>query len=100
MEPQDLLDKKAAKEYVPKWVTALCATLMFLSVFINSIGLNLMQINGALTTRLVNAIEGTGEGPKTVGGSSKSLAERQFMEINARLKDLEKDSHSPTKPKE
>lgn len=57
MANEDIIDNEQIKRNVPKWVITFCATLMFLSVFINSIGLNLMQINGALTNVIIRSLE-------------------------------------------
>jgi hypothetical protein len=80
----DILTDKEIKSNVPKWVIAFCATLMFLSVFINSIGLNLMQINGALTAHIIKLINND--------DPSDELKE-QLKQIKLDIIELKKDSH-------
>ena len=52
----ELLTKKDIKNNVPKAVLVIFSTLMALSVFLNSIGLNLTQINTAYTEAIVERI--------------------------------------------
>jgi hypothetical protein len=106
MKNDDLMDATEVKKNVPGWVYSTCATLMFLSVFINSIGLNLMQINGALTTRLVNKIEGSPMGTGDNKNNNdiqdikqkldKVVTKEDLVELLNRIKALEGVSHSPT----
>lgn len=109
MKKEDLLDAETIKKSVPKWVISLCATLMFLSVFINSIGLNLMQINGALTERIVTRIEDRpllGDDstlPEKEGGASEKISEgeppnrgAEILEaLEKRVVALEAIAHKP-----
>lgn len=80
----EILNNKDIKRNVPRWVMSFCATLMFLSVFINSIGLNLMQINGALTESIVKKINGIDE--------SEGL-KKEIERLNLEVEKLKKLSH-------
>ena len=93
---KETLEPKDLKKDVPRWVVATCATLMFLSVFINSIGLNLMQINGALTNRLIERIEG----PEVLRDRQdlRNVLE-ELKDIHEELEDLKALSHPPAKRK-
>jgi len=50
-----LSDKDIKKKTYP-WVMNLCASLAAISIFLNSIGFNLMQINGAATEYIIRWI--------------------------------------------
>jgi hypothetical protein len=96
MKKEDLLDAETVKRNVPKWVVATCATLMFLSVFINSIGLNLMQVNGALTNKIVASLEAPQKAREDV--KTIKINEHQPLDLEAikeRLRALEAISHKP-----
>jgi hypothetical protein len=92
-----ILTDKEIKRKASPFVVNLCATLAVLSIFVNSIGLNLMQINGAVTDYIITAINNT----KPVADNKtnndikalQSIAVYQQKQITA----LQKDSHSPIK---
>ena len=110
MSKEDLLSEDKIKENVPKWVLSTGYTLLFLSVFINSIGLNLMQINGALTENVVSRIESSGDlsGDSASDDNNKNIQEiirgldevatkEDVERIIKRIEELEAVSHEPTK---
>ena len=94
METQDLLGPKEIKSNVPRWVIAWCATLMFLSVFINSIGFNLMSVNEALTQHVVAAIESK---TKVVPDNNKVFERiiERIIKLEEEIELLKIDSHPP-----
>ena len=53
---EDIVTAKQLHDAVPKWLIGFVGSLMAVSLFINSIGFNLMSVNGALTEYAVNSI--------------------------------------------
>jgi len=87
---KDLVSTEEMKKHIPKWLIGFGGSLMFISIFINSIGFNLMSINSALTDHVIAAIES-----KTlVIPTNPKLLER-IRALEAEVKLLKKDSHSP-----
>jgi len=113
MNKEELLTEDAIKKNVPKWVLSTGYTLLFLSVFINSIGLNLMQINSSLTDVIVARLDAKAEKMGEAGkGSVKdynnnknikdikvsledAVTKEDIALILKRLKELEAVSHAP-----
>ena len=86
----ELLSEREIKKNVPKWVLSTGYTLMFLSVFINSIGLNLMQINTALTNNIVTRLEvsdSTSPGNPSTNNNNNNIQEIRTLLENAATKD-------------
>lgn len=96
MSDQDLLSKKELKDSIPGWVKSFCATLVCLSLFINSIGLNLMQINTALTEHLVNKIKGRSANTQKIEekiNAINSKCQSKFDKIESDIEILKINSH-------
>lgn len=83
----DIISPKELKTSIPNWVKSFCATLVCISLFINSIGLNLMQINTALTNYVVKKIDGRSE-------ESKRFEEKLSL-LEREVKELKINSHKP-----
>ncbi len=87
------------KKYVPKWLIGFGGSLMFISLFLNSIGFNLMAVNTALTEHLIKGIK---EADKdlialhTTELMKKHKIIERLIELEAGVRDLKEDSHSPT----
>ena len=53
----ELVSNKDIKKHAYPWVMNLVITLTAFSIFLNSIGFNLMQINGAITDNIVRKFD-------------------------------------------
>ena len=53
---EEIITTQQMKDAIPKWLVGFIGSLMGLSLFINSIGFNLMSVNGALTEYVVSSI--------------------------------------------
>ena len=88
----DLLSKEIISKGASIKVKSFCYTLGFISIFINSIGLNLTQINTAYTEYIVRWIN-SDELPVT--REELDLAKEELAQIKADIQALKKDSHEP-----
>lgn len=81
----EIISPKELKSSIPNWVKSFCATLVCISLFINSIGLNLMQINTAVTNYIVNKIDGR---------PNKEFEDR-ILKLEQEIDQLKEFSHKP-----
>jgi hypothetical protein len=86
----DLLSKESINKGASSKVKSFCYTLGFISIFINSIGLNLTQINTALTEKIVEEINSS-ESPVIRKELEKAKAELKSIRLD--IEELKKDSH-------
>ena len=83
---EDIVTAKQLHDAVPKWLIGFVGSLMAVSLFINSIGFNLMSVNGALTEYAVNSIaarEGGKATPKLVARIEKLEHEIKELKLLA-----------------
>lgn len=88
----DLLSKENINKGASSKVKSFCYTLGFISIFVNSIGLNLTQINTAYTEHVVRMINSE-EIPVT--RKELDLARAELEQIKLDVEQLKKDSHEP-----
>jgi hypothetical protein len=89
----DLLSKASIDKGASSKVKSFCYTLGFVSIFVNSIGLNLTQINTAYTEHIVKVIDG-----EDIVNSDELIKEIEQLKLD--VAELQQDSHKSTVLKE
>lgn len=88
----DLLSKESIDKGASSKVKSFCYTLGFISIFVNSIGLNLTQINTAYTEHIVRMIDSDDNNV-----SVELLKELEQLKLD--VAELKEDSHKSIKVK-
>ena len=94
MEPTELVSNDEMKKAIPKWLIGFGGSLMFISLFINSIGFNLMSVNTAITDRIVATLEQSEKQTEIVSVYTTELLERIKI-LETEVQQLKVDSHPP-----
>jgi uncharacterized protein (DUF2126 family) len=84
----DLLSKESIDKGASSRVKSFCYTLGFISIFVNSIGLNLTQINTAYTEHIVRMIDKSNQ---PVNDELQKSVDKLKLDIL----ELKKNSHQP-----
>jgi hypothetical protein len=88
----DLLSKESIDKGASSKVKSFCYTLGFISIFVNSIGLNLTQINTAYTEHIVRMIDSDDNNVNV-----ELLKELEQLKLD--VAELKEDSHKSIKVK-
>lgn len=108
MDKAELVSTEEMGKQIPTWLIGLGGSLMFISIFVNSIGFNLMAVNSALTQQLISTIEAKNptvskalktqmvtsiEAGKDITFNPELL--QRILILERKVAALEKDSHAP-----
>lgn len=88
----DLLSKEDINKGASSKVKSFCYTLGFVSIFVNSIGLNLTQINTAYTEHIVKMINSS---DVPVTRKELEAAKKELALIKLDILELKENSHEP-----
>jgi len=99
MANSELMSNEEAKEMLSKRAKGFIAYLMATSVFLNSMGFNLMAINAAITEYIVASIEYKKVQPVIDTRLMERLiiTEREIVQLKKDNAELKRDSHEPKK---